>query len=326
MAIPKEYSIFEPELAAVLAAFPVFPPFSAETIPALREGTNITAEQVVAATNLTHEEITIKGPGSDLILSIFRPKVRSAAAGSQANRPGIFHIHGGGMLIMNRFAGVEPLEGVITDCDAVLVTIEYRLAPEHPAPAQLDDCYAGLVWMFENAKKLGVDPDRIMIAGASAGGNLSAGVALLAKDRGGPKLLAQVLMCPMLDNNNNSGSTLQLGEIGTWQKHQNETAWKMYLNGRAADKYTAPARAKDEDLKGLPPTYIDVGALEIFRDEDIEYAKRLLGVGIPTELHVWPGAFHAFEYVAPQAVLSKHTAKTRASWMKKLFEQGKPKL
>lgn len=317
MAAAKDVSMFDPELGAILAAMPAFPEFSPEVLPALREGTATSVDAVLAACALTHEEVIINGPASKLTLSIFRPKAGSTSPVGQVNRPGIFHIHGGGMILMDRFAGVETLSSTIIACDAVFVTIEYRLVPEHPAPAQLDDCYAGLVWMFEHAKELGVDPNRIMIAGASAGGNLSAGVALMARDRNGPKICAQVLMCPMLDDTTSTPSTQQFDGVGTWLKHQNITAWKWYLGGKAANIYTAPARCTD--LSGLPPTFIDVGALEIFRDEDVAYANKLWNAGIPTELHVWPGAFHGFDLLAPNAALSQLAIKTRTEWIKKIF-------
>lgn len=324
MAAPRDVSIFDPELGAILATIPEMPPFTKEILPAFREASATPLEAVLAACPLTHEEVIIDGPGSKLTLSIFRPKAGSTSPVGQAGRPGIYHIHGGGMIMMNRFAGVEQLSSAITDNNAVLITIEYRLIPEHPAPAQLDDCYAGLVWMFDHAKELGVDPNRIMVAGLSAGGGLSAGVALMARDRNGPKLCAQVLMCPMLDDTVSTHSTNQFATGGSWWKHQNVQAWKWYLDGKPANQYTSPTRCTD--ASGLPPTFIDVGALEIFRDEDVAYANKLWAAGVHVELHVWPGAFHAFELLAPQAVLSQLAIKTRADWIGRIFAQKALKL
>ncbi len=180
-----------------------------------------------------------------------------------------------------------------------MLVVDYRVAPEHPHPTPVEDCYAALVWLAENAGELGVDPARIAVMGDSAGGGLAAGVCLLARDRGGPAVAQQLLIYPMLDDRPATPDP-QLLPFLTWTYDDNVTGWGALLGeGAGTDAvspYAAPARA--DDLAGLPDTYIDVGDLDIFRDEDITYARRLADAGVPTELHVYPGCPHAFEALA----------------------------
>jgi acetyl esterase/lipase len=187
------------------------------------------------------------------------------------------------------------------------VSVEYRLAPEHPDPAPVEDCYAGLVWTEAHAPGYGIDPNRIAVGGASAGGGLAAGTALLARDRGGPKLVFQLLLEPMLDDRSATFSSTQYDGTTVWDRKDNAHGWSSLLGNRVGGEgvspYAAPARA--DDLAGLPPALVDVGEVETFRDECIDYARRLLGAGVPTELHVYPGAFHGFDLIAPDSRLGR---------------------
>ena len=205
--------------------------------------------------------------------------------------------------------------------DLVLVAVEYRLAPHHPYPAPVEDCYAGLVWTVEHAAELGVDPARIVIAGQSAGGGLAAGTALLARDRGGPALAGQMLLCPMLDDRDATVSTHQFPDGGRWDREQNRFGWSAYLGSRRGttdvDVYAAPSRAAD--LSGLPPTYIDVGSAEVFRDEDVAYASAIWAAGGDAELHVYPGGFHGFEVVAPEIAISRACIDARERWLQRIL-------
>jgi acetyl esterase/lipase len=215
---------------------------------------------------------------------------------------------------------VTALEWV-TGSDAVCVSIEYRLAPEYPGNVALEECYTGLKWMGENLDRLGIDPSRVMIAGQSAGGGLAAGVALLVRDKGGPALCAQLLMCPQLDDRNNTVSSRQFKDKGIWSGEANVLGWECTLPEKGdsgeVSIYVAPARATD--LSGLPPAYIDVGSAEVFRDEDVGYALKLWECGVQTELHVWPGGFHVFELMVPTAELSRKAVKTRTEWVQKIL-------
>ena len=178
----------------------------------------------------------------------------------------------------------------------VVVAVEYRLAPEHPYPAGLEDCYAALSWMSENADSLGVDPDRIAVYGQSAGGGLAAALALLARDRGGPSICFQFLGMPELDDRLQTTSMKNFTDTPLWSRPNAILSWEYYLQGehkRGADDvpyYAAPARAAD--LSGLPPAYVTAQEFDPLRDEDLIYAMRLLEAGVSAEVHMFPGTFH----------------------------------
>ena len=232
---------------------------------------------------------------------VYRP------VGSSGTLPGIFYIHGGGMVL----GSIEMDDASATMlCDmtgCVVVSVEYRLAPENPFPAAPEDCYTGLVWMAQNAAEIGVDPERIALFGQSAGGGLVLAVALMSRDRGFPSIRMQMPIYPMIDDRNETPSSHEVTDIGIWDRAGNLEAWGMYLGDAYGTEhvshYAAPARATD--LSGLPPTFIDVGDLDLFRDEDIDFAARLMRAGVPTEFHVNPGAYHAAEVFAPTAALSQ---------------------
>jgi acetyl esterase/lipase len=201
------------------------------------------------------------------------------------------------------------------------VAVGYRLAPEFPDPCPVEDTYAALVWMTQRADDLGIDPQRVVVVGRSAGGGLGAGAALLARDRGGPALLGQLLISPMLDDRNDTVSSHQIDGVGIWDRTSNDTGWTALLGGRRGTDdvsvYAAPARATD--LSRLPPTFVDCGSAEVFRDEDIAYASAIWAAGGQAELHVWPGAFHASDLIAPDAVLCEQMTAARDAWMTRLL-------
>lgn len=237
--------------------------------------------------------------------------------------PGIYYVHGGGMVSGHRLLGVDVCLPWIVDHDAVVLTVDYRLAPEFPDPYPVEDAYAGLVWMAEHADDFGVDPASILIAGASAGGGIAAGTALLARDRQGPALIGQLLVCPMLDDRDRTVSSAQVTEGTTWSRGSNRFGWSNLLGDRVGTDdvsiYAAPARA--EDLTGLPPTFIDCGAAEVFRDEDVAYAAKLWEAGVDAELHVWAGGFHGFDMLAPYAAVSRAAIAARDSWVERVIGQ-----
>ena len=216
--------------------------------------------------------------------------------------PAIYWIHGGGMIAGNVELDTPYCAALCARTAAVVVAVEYRLAPEHPFPAPLEDVAAGLAWLFAAAEALSVDPARVAVAGSSAGGGLAAALTLRNRDAGGPELAFAYLMYPMLDPSHTSASAREFDAIPTWNRAHSEFAWNCYLGGTpAASPYAAPALARD--LSGLPPTLIQTGELDLFRDEDISYASRLLQAGVPTELHVYPGAYHGFELNCPDSAV-----------------------
>ncbi|QLJ04014.1 alpha/beta hydrolase [Streptomyces sp. NEAU-sy36] len=311
---------YDPELEAVLAALAdQFPPtMTAEMIPRLREADLAdTTDEQLAAEGLTRRDVTIPGfRGDDITVSVI------ARRDHQGTGPGIYNTHGGGMVTGNRFAALAQCVPWVLEHDAVLVTVEYRLAPEHPDPYPVEDCYAGLKWTAEHAHELGIDPDRLIIAGPSAGGGLAAGTALLARDRKGPALAGQVLMYPMLDDRDRTASSAQFDGIGLWDRGSNLMGWTALLGDRRGTEdvsiYAAPARA--EDLSGLPPAYIEVGSAEVFRDEDVAFAAALWRDGGQAELHVWPGGFHGFDMVAPHTAIAQAAVSARNAWVARILD------
>lgn len=223
--------------------------------------------------------------------------------------PGILYIHGGGMILGDIEANELTAAMMCEQINAVIVSTGYRKAPEDPHPAQVNDCYAALLWMAEHASELEYDPRRLAVYGGSAGGNLAIATALMSRDRGGPGIAFVCAPYPMLDDRNELPSTHEVTEVGIWDRAGNIQAWEWFLGGNPADAYAAPARATD--LSGLPPMFIDVGEMDLFRDEDIAFVARLLQAGVPTEFHVYPGAYHASEVFAPQAELSQRIWQAR---------------
>ncbi|MFF9075700.1 alpha/beta hydrolase fold domain-containing protein [Streptomyces sp. NPDC014872] len=210
----------------------------------------------------------------------------------------------------------EPLE-------LVVVSVDYRLAPEFPYPASIEDCYAGLMWLSRHATALGGDPQRIVIAGGSAGGGLVAALALMARDRQAPPVIGQLMICPMLDDRNDSLSGHQMAGRGVWDRHANDLGWSSLLGeARGSSRlsmYAAAARATD--LSRLPPAYVDVGAAETFRDENVLYATRIWQAGGDAELHVWAGGFHGFDQLAPHTDIARDARHTRFRWLCRLLNR-----
>ncbi len=199
---------------------------------------------------------------------------------------------------------------IALDAGVVVVSVDYRLAPEHPFPAGVEDCYAGLVWVHANASDLGVDPARIAVMGGSAGGALAAAVALMARDRGGPPICFQALQIPVTDDRLTTWSAQNFRDTPMFNRPGAEHMWENYLGagyeGRETSPYAAPNRAAD--LSGLPPAYVQTMDLDPLRDEGIEYAYRLMTAGVSVELHAYPGTFHG-SGLATNASVSKRSAK-----------------
>lgn len=208
------------------------------------------------------------------------------------------------------------------DVDCLVTSVEYRLAPEHPHPAPVEDCYAGLRWLVGQAATLGVDPSRIAIGGASAGGGLAAALGLMARDRGEIDILFQLLIYPMLDDRNDTPSCRYVTNPRVWNRKANQAGWLALLGvaagGKDVSPYAAPSRATD--LSGLPPTYLAVGELDLFLDENIDFATRLLRAGVATELHVYPGAFHGSDIMVPDSELSRRWIADRNSALKRVLQ------
>jgi acetyl esterase/lipase len=258
----------------------------------------------------------IAADGTPLDLAWYHPSGGSGP-GSAA-----LYLHGGGMIFSLEHVGALydlAVRDYVAASGVPMLVVDYRVAPEYPDPTPVEDCYTALVWLADHAPVLGVDPARLGVMGDSAGGGLAAGVCLMARDRGGPAVSQQVLIYPMLDDRPATPDP-QVQPFLTWTYDDNVTGWAALLGdgagGADVSPYAAPARA--DDLAGLPDTYIDVGDLDVFRNEDISFARRLADAGVPTELHVYPGCPHAFEALARDAAVSRRAVSDRVRRLRAL--------
>ena len=289
---------YDPELAPWA---PVFAQLTFADIPAARAG----EAGLLAAlppyeshVPLDIDEVMIPGSAGspDVRVRRYRP------ADVVEPLPALVYFHGGGFVVGSLDLYDADCRRIAAEVGAVVVSVDYRLAPEHPFPAPIEDCYSALEWVASHTDELGVDPARIAVGGESAGGGLAAGVALLARDRGGPSLCLQFLGIPELDDRMDTASMQTLGVDGPITTIANgEISWDSYLGVgvRGTDRvpaYAAPARAID--LAGLPPALVTAYELDALRDEGIAYAQRLLSSGVPTELHVYAGAFHSCTWLS----------------------------
>ncbi|MET9416151.1 alpha/beta hydrolase [Streptomyces klenkii] len=319
---------FDPELDAVLAALrpggkEPGEPLTPANLQARQERDAATrprptVEALRAGGRFEVRELRVPGPpdGPDVTLVSARP------SGLAGPLPLLYYMHGGAMIMGNAWSVLpRMLREWALPLGLAVISVEYRLAPHAQYPQPLEDCYAGLAWAAGHAAELGIDPDRIIIGGKSAGGGLAAALALLARDRGGPRALGHLLLCPMLDDRNSTFSSHQMTGPGTWDLTSNATAWKALLGDRygtaGLPPYAAPSRATD--LSGLPPAYIDVGSADMFRDEGVAYANAIWQSGGQAELHVWPGAYHGFDSLAPQATLTQDALNARTRWLQRLL-------
>ena len=287
--------LVDPELLPLLDAFPTVT-VTAENLVELRA--RDLPLPPVDDCGVVWEERQIAGPETSIMLRIYRPRAASQPL------PCIFHVHGGGF-IGGSVAELEFLHRPLAaELDCAIVSVDYRLAPETRYPGNVEDCYAALGWAIGHAGELAIDPARLGVMGESAGGGLAAALALLARDRGEYRLAFQHLIYPMLDDRTCAREPHPYAGEFIWHSTNNLFGWSSLLGekpgGRDVPHYAAPARATG--LGGLPPAYIATGALDLFVDEDIDYAQRLIRAGVPTELHVWPGAYHGFDLLPGPAI------------------------
>ena len=314
-----------PEISAFFAGLPPgffdFDEWTLETIPARRAAR---AAQPVPAAPPTTTVFRDEQVDSAVRVRIYAPPDAGLPG---APRPCVYWIHGGGYISGSALTVDARLNRWVEALDCVAVAVEYRLAPEHPYPVPLDDCYTGLCWAVSHAERLGIDPERVVVAGASAGAGLAAAVALRARDSGGPPLAHQILIYPMIDDRQITPSS-QLDGTAVWGRLANQLGWRAYLGPAAGQAdvpgYAAPARAAD--LAGLPPAFVAVGSADLFRDETIAYASRLLEAGVPAELHVYPGAPHGFETIVPAAEVSRRCDAELTGALRRALYPARPAL
>lgn len=311
----------DPEVAAPLAALmgggerP--PPAPIGDVKARREMCDVLIETVktiiprtLDVSDVLQKDFHTKtGDGHDLLLRWY-----SKSGYLKETTPAILYVHGGGMIAMSVDHYDHALPVYVKQTSVPILSVDFRLAPEFPGLIPVEDCYAGLEWLHLNASKLGVDPKRIAIMGDSGGGGLAACLAHLALKKNGPKIAKQILIYPMLDDRNTVPDE-QLVPFATWGYNDNATGWQAILGSKCGKDGVLPeeaaARMTVAEAKGLPETYIDVGELDIFRNEDVEYARKCMLAGVSTELHVWPGVPHAWEALSPDAEVSKRAVANR---------------
>jgi acetyl esterase/lipase len=298
----------DPEIREAVRDIPDFV-FSAETVPIMRQNGVFTP---VDSPDIERTELTTASEGR-VRMTVLRPR---DAAG---DLPVLYWMHGGGMVIGNRYMDDARLGAWCRLLSCVCVSVEYRLAPEAPYPLPLDDCDEGLRYVVDHTGDLGIDPRRIGVGGRSAGGGLAAALALRWRDRTDNPLAFQYLEYPMLDDRMDTPSS-KLDGLPLWSRESNAFGWRAYLGDRCGTDQVPPdaAPSRAVELAGLPPTFITVGTADCLRDEAIDFAARLCRANVLTELHVYAGAVHGFDMFADCAVV-RCAARDSADWLARQF-------
>jgi acetyl esterase/lipase len=319
---------------------PVRPPIDPAVARALTEFSDIIVTDMSAAdiprvrslaVPFTESELTMHGAFARREIGIARPGdgtqlglVVYTPVGATRALPVLLHLHGGGLIAGHADSDTPGLLQLVWDAGCALVTVDYRLAPEHPYPAALDDASTALAWITGPDVDPLLDPTRIVVSGVSAGGGLAATTALYARDHEGPSIAGLLLMCPMLDHRSDSASARQMEGAGSWDRVANATGWQAYLGPHGHDGGVSPyaSAAMCTDHAGLPPTFIDVGSAETFRTECVQFADAMWRAGGEAELHVWPGGVHGFDFLAPWAQLSRDARAARTAWLRRVLARA----
>jgi len=307
-----------PELRDYFLAIPkTVKAFEEEKIPLIREGakTQMASRPQYSDENLNVSTTQIPGPegAPEVTIKIYKPK----DIANDKRLPGLLWIHGGAFLFGNADASVYWPIMFADQAQCVSVVVDYRLAPENPYPDGLEDCYTTLLWIAKNDEELGIDKERIVVGGESAGGGLTAALTLLTRERKGPKIFFQMPLYPMIDDRNITSSSYEISDQRCWNRESNLSAWGFYLKDykdKEIPIYAAPSRT--QDLSNLPPAFIFIGDLDVFRDETINYAQRLMKAGVPVELHVYSGCTHSFEVKYAKTEIAQRVFSTGLSAFK----------
>ena len=315
---------FDPEFAEILPFLPTVSPDLADpaAIAESRKGPGIGAlmGEVPDLDHVRKDDVMIPGyqDDPDVAVRVYTP------LDAEGLQPGLVYIHGGGFMMGDIEMMDVPCQRYCAELPAVVVSVEYRLAPEHPYPAALEDAMAALRWVSGPEAPAALDRERIVVTGVSAGAGLAAALALYSRDHSGPRPLGLLLQAPMLDHRSSSPSAKQMAGHGSWDRAANEVAWAAYLGDDDRDApvspYASPALAAD--LSDLPPMFIDVGSAETFRDECVAFADAIWRAGGDAELHVWPGGTHAFDLMAPWLPISRDARRARRAWLRRILRRA----
>ena len=301
------------DLVDALEAIPEWS-LSAESLPYLRDYDKVEAMSAPEGFVINNYKTTSSSDGHQVPVRVYRP------AGLDKDAPALIFIHGGGFVMGDVSSRDLICLGLAHHGQCAVVSVDYRLAPEHPFPAGFDDCHAALEWLAQEPLEAGLCPAKIAVCGISAGGGLAAALALKSRDQKGPALVHQFLIIPDVDDRLITASSHRIHDPRVWDRRTAEVSWQMYLgdsHGGDVSPYAAPARATD--LSGLPPATVLVEDLDILRDEGVDYANRLNDAGVRTELHVYPGTFHGHFGVVPDAAISQRTVDDIFSAVKRVF-------
>ena len=303
--------LLEPDLRDFFLTMPPLE-LARDSLPAIREAREaMAAEQMPPLppeVSIVQEYAPGRDGHPDVRMKIYR------TPSDRKDRPAILHLHGGGYVLGSPESMAPQCCAWAKGMDAVVIAPAYRLAPETRFPGNVEDAYAALAWVYENAGQFGIDTSKIAVAGESAGGGLAAGLSLLVRDRKEFNFCFQYLIFPMLDDRTTIRADLSpnFGEF-VWDRAKNRFGWAALLGGEPGGHEVSPyaAAARADDLSGLPPAFLSTGALDLFTEENLDYARRLMAAGVPVELHVYPGAPHGFMWV-PDARVTKQFA--RDAW------------
>lgn len=291
---------------------------TAADVPRLRQNAATATEAELTAHGAFVRTVHTVGVGAAAV-----PVVVSLPVEARRPVPVLLHLHGGGLVSGDADSEMPALIALAERVGCAVVSVEYRLAPEHPYPAALEDAMAALRWVSGPEAPAALDRERVVVTGVSAGAGLAAALALYSRDHGGPRPAGLLLQAPMLDHRSSSPSARQMAGHGSWDRAANEVAWAAYLGGDTGETVSPYASAAlAADLSGLPPVFIDVGSAETFRDECVAFADGIWRAGGDAELHVWPGATHAFDLMAPWLPISRDARRARRAWLRRILRRA----